>query len=355
VTLVAAQTLVTGEEVLSPGWVRVTGGLVEATGSGPVDADVEYPLVVPGFVDLHVHGGAGAGYESADPRPALEHHRAHGTTTGLASLVAAPEAELVRSIETLSELGVGVHLEGPWLSPARPGAHDARFLRDPDRRELRRLLAAGDVRMITVAPELPGALALIEDIVAAGVIAAVGHTDADYDTTRQAVEAGATVGTHLFNAERPIHHREPGPIPALLADPRVTVELIADGVHLHPGMLPFVVDAAGAGRVALVTDAMAATGMPDGAYRLGALAVDVTEGVARVAGSGAIAGSTATMDQLFRTALKTFGPLTATRLTSVNPARVLGRGDIGALLAGRRADLLGLTVEGELLAVPAGV
>lgn len=351
-TLVAAQTLVTGEEVLSPGWVRVTGGVVEATGTGTVEADVEFPLVVPGFVDLHVHGGGGVGHESPDPRPALEYHRAHGTTTSLASLVAAPEAELARSIEVLTGLGLGVHLEGPWLSPARKGAHDARFLRDPDLGELRRLLGAGDVRMVTVAPELPGALDLIAEIAAAGVIAAVGHTEADFDTTRRAIDAGATVGTHLFNAERPIGHREPGPIPALLADPRVTVELIADGVHLHPAMLPFVVSAAGADRVALVTDAMAATGRPDGAYRLGALAVSVEQGVARVAGTGAIAGSTATMAQLFRTALEAFGPLTAARLTAGNAAGVLGRTDIGALLPGRRADLVGLTAAGRLLAVP---
>lgn len=349
--LIAAGKLVTGEELIEPGWLRIEGGRVEAIGTGEVEADHEYPLVVPGFVDLHVHGGGGAGYEGDDPATARAAHRAHGTTTTLASLVAAPEAELVRSITRLTEHGIGVHLEGPWLNPSRKGAHDPRFLREPDRHELDRLLNAGDVRMITVAPELPGALALIRAIDEAGVIAAVGHTDADHATTRRAIDAGATVGTHLFNAERPIHHREPGPIPALLADERVTVELVADGVHLHPAMLPFVVQAAGEDRVALVTDAMAATGMPDGAYRLGALDVTVDEGVARVRETGAIAGSTATMDQLFRAALAALGPLTATKLTSVNPARVLGRTDIGSLVPGRRAHLLGLTAVGELLAV----
>ncbi len=174
-------------------------------------------------------------------------------------------------------------------------------MRDATPAEIDALLAAGDgaIRMVTLAPERPGSDDAITRLVDAGVVVAVGHTDATYEQTRHAIELGATVGTHLFNAMRPLHHREPGPALALLEDPRVIVELIADGIHLHPAVVHTTVQAAGADRVALVTDATAAAGAEDGEYRLGAVPVDVVEGVARVRGTPTIAGSTATMDQLF--------------------------------------------------------
>jgi N-acetylglucosamine-6-phosphate deacetylase len=212
--------------------------------------------------------------------------------------------------------------------------------------------------MVTLAPELPGGLAAIRLLTAAGVVAAVGHTDCSYAVAAQAVEAGARVGTHLFNAMRPVHHRDPGPIIALLDDPRVTVELIADGTHLDPALYRYVSRTAGADRVALVTDAMAATGLGDGAYRLGDMAVDVRDGVARIAGTDTIAGSTTTMDQLFRNAVG--GPATddallrAVRQTAANPARVLGRADIGALEPGRRADLVVLDADLRVTGVVGG-
>ena len=203
----------------------------------------------------------------------------------------------------------GIHLEGPWLSAQRCGAHQPALMRDPDPAEIDRVLEAGGgaIRMVTIAPERDGALAAIGQIVDAGVVAAVGHTEATYDQTRAAIDAGATVGTHLFNAMRPINTREPGPVIALLEDPRVTVELITDGVHVDPALYRHVFRSVGPDRVSLVTDAMAAAGMSDGGYWLGPLAVDVVDGVARVAGTETIAGSTATMDHVFRFAVEHCG------------------------------------------------
>jgi N-acetylglucosamine-6-phosphate deacetylase len=214
------------------------------------------------------------------------------------------------------------------------------------------------VRMVTLAPEREGALDAIARIVGAGVVAAIGHTEATYAQTAAAIDAGATVATHLFNAMRPIDRREPGPITALLEDPRVTVELITDGVHLDPAIYRLVTKTVGYDRISLITDAMAATGMADGRYHLGPLAVDVAEGVARVAGTDTIAGSTATMDHVFRFAVTHSGTprdealLAAVAQTSVNPARALGLPAAAGLTAGAPADLVvldaGLAVVGVL-------
>jgi N-acetylglucosamine-6-phosphate deacetylase len=241
----------------------------------------------------------------------------------------------------------GIHLEGPWLSTKRCGAHQPSLMRDPDPTEIDRLLDAGGgaVRMVTVAPERVGALAAITRIVDAGVVAAVGHTEATYEQTRAASAAGATVGTHLFNAMRPIDRREPGPAIALLEDSRVTVEIIADGVHVDPALYRHVTHSAGPDRVSLVTDAIAAAGMQDGGYRLGAVAVDVVGGVARVAGTDTIAGSTATMDRQFRFAVTHSGLrrdealMAAVRQTSINPARALGL-PCPELVPGASADMV---------------
>ena len=248
----------------------------------------------------------------------------------------------------------GIHLEGPWLSTAHCGAHDRTQMRDPTPAEIDALLTAGDgtIRMVTLAPERPGGDDAIARLVDAGVVVAVGHTDATYAQTRHAIELGATVGTHLFNAMRPLHHREPGPALALLEDPRVTVELIADGIHVHPAVVHTTVQAAGADRVALVTDATAAAGAADGEYLLGAVPVDVVDGVARVRGTSTIAGSTATMDQLFRTAAglgsdRDAALIAAVLLTSTTPARALGIDGAGALRVGSNANLVVLEHESD--------
>ncbi|KAA0097859.1 N-acetylglucosamine-6-phosphate deacetylase [Mycolicibacterium sp. P1-18] len=368
--LLAVGTLLTGRELLRPGWIEIVGGVVHAVGGGPpprpVDRDLGAVTLVPGFVDTHVHGGGGANFTSAthaETATAVELHRRHGSTAVVASLVTASPDELLRQITGLAadvDAGLidGIHLEGPWLSTKRCGAHQPGLMRDPDPGEIDRVLAAGGgaVRMVTVAPERDGALAAIRQLVAAGVVAAVGHTEATYDQTRAALDAGATVGTHLFNAMRPVDRREPGPVVALLEDPRVTVELIADGVHVAPAILRHVTRSAGPDRVSLVTDAMAATGMADGRYHLGPLAVDVVAGVASVAGTDTIAGSTATMDRVFRFAVDHCGLPRyealhlAVRQASLNPARALGLPADG-LVPGANADAVVLNSELRVVGV----
>lgn len=370
-TVLTAAKVVTGLEVHTPGWVDYDNGLIEGVGAGRpphADHDLGDALVVPGFVDIHVHGGGGGSFTDLDPgsaRRAVHAHRDHGTTTSMASLVTADPDHLGRSVSMVADLvedGViaGIHLEGPWISPRRCGAHDPTQLREPDPAEIRRLLTAGRgaISMVTLAPELPGALDAIRQLDAAGVVAALGHTDATYEQTCAGVDAGARVATHLFNAMRPIHHRGPGPVLALLDDPRVTVELIADRSHLHPALYDHVVRTTSSDRIALVTDAMAAAGLGDGSYRLGPMHVAVDDGTAHLMGTTTIAGSTTTMDRLFAaaalgqdaprrpTADRTGGTTTdnallrASRQTSANPARAVGWTDVGTLQPGKRADMV---------------
>jgi N-acetylglucosamine-6-phosphate deacetylase len=360
VTLIAADAVVLAGRVCRPGWLETSDGRIFDCGAGtpPRQADHDFPdsVVVPGFVDMHVHGGGGASYTDGshdDVTRAATFHRSHGTTTTLASLVTASPEELLTQVRVLAEMTrrgtvAGIHLEGPWLSSARCGAHDPAQLRDPNAAEIAALLAAADgaIRMVTLAPELSGAADAITRLTDADVVVAVGHTDATYEQAKRAVDAGATVGTHVFNAMRPLHHRDPGPALALLEDPRVTVELITDGVHVHPALVRQVIEMAGPDRVALITDAMAAAGLPDGSFRLGALEVDVVGQVARLRGMSTIAGSTATMDQLFRTAAGPPGAAddaalaAAVQMTSATPARVLGLDTVGSLQPGRNADVV---------------
>jgi N-acetylglucosamine-6-phosphate deacetylase len=361
--LIRVATVATGAELLRPGWIEVSGGAIAAVGDGDPprrpDHDLAGATLVPGFVDTHVHGGGGASFSTPErTAEAVALHRRHGTTTLVASLVTEAPADLMEQVGGLapqvrSGLIAGIHLEGPWLAEKRCGAHDPALLRDPTAAELRSVFgaASGTIRMVTLAPERAGALEAIAWIVDAGAVAAVGHTEATYSQTRAAIDAGATVGTHLFNAMRPIHHREPGPVIALLEDPRVTVEFIADGVHVDPALYRHVTAHAGPDRVSLVTDAMAAAGMADGDYRIGPLAVEVTDGVAHLAGTDTIAGSTATMDRLFRFAVTHCGLpadealLLAVRQSSVNPARALGLPS-PVLAPGTRADAV--VLDGEL-------
>ena len=368
--LISASTVVTGEAVLRPGWLEVEGALIGAVGAGapPRSADVALgdATVVPGFVDMHSHGGGGAAFTEATveaTRVAVELHRRHGTTAMMASLVSAQPTDLRRQVERLREhvqegLVVGIHLEGPWLALKRCGAHDPAALRDPDPAEVEALFSAGrgTIRMVTIAPELEGAPEAIRRIVDSGALAALGHTDATYDQTRAGIDAGARVATHLFNGMRSVHHREPGPAIALTENPQVLVEMITDGTHLHPALYRSVSDRVGRDRVALITDAMAAAGMPDGAYTLGALPVEVEDGTARIAGTETIAGSTATMDQVFRFAVthsslpRDEALLLGVRQASLNPARVLGL-DARGLAPGAPADLVALDSALQVAAV----
>jgi N-acetylglucosamine-6-phosphate deacetylase len=364
--LLTGGRVVTPEGVLSPGWIRLAGNLIDAIGPGEAErrppglpvTDLRGHWVLPGFVDIHVHGGGGTSFTEGpadDARRAAEFHRRHGSTTLVASLVTAPLADLEARAAMLAGLAAegviaGVHLEGPFLSAARCGAQDARHMTAPDVAAFERLhaAAAGYLRVITVAPELPRVSDLIKAAVRAGVTAAVGHTDATADITSAAVDAGATHATHLFNGMRPFHHREPGPAGALLDRDEVTCEVIADGAHLHDTVIRLAGRAAGPGRLVLITDAMAAAGMPDGSYRLGSMRVDVTGGVAHLAGTGergaagAIAGSTATMAGVVRHAVAAGLPVTeVAAAASTTPARVLGLADrTGALRPGLHADLV---------------
>lgn len=368
--LLTADTVLTGRELLRPGWIDVADGTVHAVGSGAAphhaDADLGAVTVVPGFVDTHVHGGGGASFSTADPADtstAAALHLRHGTTTLVASLVTAGPAELARQVAELAQqvhagLIAGIHLEGPWLCANRCGAHEPSLMRDPEPDEIDRVLSLGDrtIRMVTLAPERDGAPAAVSRVVDAGAVAAVGHTDATYVQTRAAIDAGATVGTHLFNAMRPIHQREPGPVIALLEDSRVTVEIIGDGLHVDPALYQHVTRSAGPDRVSLVTDAMAAAGMANGAYRLGTTAVDVVDGAARVAGTDTIAGGTATMDRLFRFAVTHCGLprdealMLAVRQASMNPARALGL-PLAGLVPGATADLVVLNSDLAVIGV----
>ena len=367
-TLISAGTIVIDGRICRPGWLQTSGRRILGCGAGmpPGTVDVDFPdsVVVPGFIDMHVHGGGGASYTDADGpdiAAGAGFHLRHGTTTTLASLVTAAPAELLTGVRALADatrLGTvaGIHLEGPWLSPARCGAHDHTRMRDPDPAEIDAVLAAGDgtIRMVTLAPERPGSQWAIQRFLDAGVVVAVGHTDATYEQVRQAVDLGATVGTHLFNAMPPLHHRAPGPVLALLQDPRVIVELIADGVHVHPAMVTAVIGAAGPERVAVVTDAIAAAGCGDGMFRLGSVPIDVASSVARVQGTSTIAGSTATMDQLFR---RVSGPgsdvalTAAVQMTSATPARALRLDGVGNLRPGDDANLVVLDRDLQVTAV----
>ena len=355
--VITAGTVVLDGQIGRPGWLRTSAGRIVACGAGappgPADSDIPDCIVVPGFIDMHVHGGGGASYLDADQiAEAAAFHLRHGTTTTLASLVTAAPAELLAGIRALAEatrhgIIAGIHLEGPWLSRARCGAHDHTRLRDPDPAEIDDVLTAGAgaIRMVTLAPELPGSDEAIRRFVDAGVVVAVGHTDATYEQTQHALALGATVGTHVFNAMRPLDHREPGPALALLQDPGVVVELIADGVHVHPAVVAAVIRAAGPGRVAAITDAIAAAGCADGAFQLGTVGIDVVSGVARVRGTSTIAGSTATMDALFRNIVGLGTDFDASlaaavQLTSSTPARALRLENVGALRAGYDANLV---------------
>ncbi|WP_135453408.1 N-acetylglucosamine-6-phosphate deacetylase [Mycobacterium sp. DL99] len=368
--LLTAGTLITGADLLRPGWIDVSGDRVTAVGAGapprPADRDLGPVTVVPGFVDTHTHGGGGGSFSvpsEADTSAAVALHRRHGTTTMIASLVTASPDDLLQQVGARAEdvrAGRidGIHLEGPWLSTVRCGAHQPALMRDPDPAEIDRVLsaAAGTIRMVTIAPERSGALEAIRQFVGAGVVVAVGHTEATYEQTRAAIAAGATVGTHLFNAMRPIDRREPGPVIALLEDPAVTVELITDGVHIDPAIYRHVTRSVGPDRVSLITDAMAATGMSDGRYHLGPVRVDVMDGVAFVGGTDTIAGSTATMDRVVRFAVAHCGLtsdealLLGVRQASINPARALGLPG-GGLIPGAAADLVALDADLTVAAV----
>lgn len=329
-------------------------GPASRAGSDTLAAARDGATMLPGLVDLHCHGGGGHSFPDGDAAAAA-HHLHHGTTTLLASLVTAPLPRLQRAMRALAgtvDEVAGIHLEGPFLSPARCGAQDRDAMLDPDPAVADALLATGAVRTVTLAPELPGATALAAQVVAAGAVPAIGHTDADTAVTRRALAAIAerraapVLVTHLFNAMRPWHHRDPGPAAACLSAARheaAVLELIADGVHLDDETVRMVFDLVGPAHVALVTDAVAAAGTTAGRYRLGRAEIEARDGAARLVADGSLAGGTTRLLDVVRRCVQHAGlPLVdAVHAASLTPARVLGLdGERGALCAGRRADLL---------------
>jgi len=367
----AVSTVLAGARVVLPTGIVENGRVIvengRIAGSAPADApalDLTGHWVVPGFVDMHNHGGGGASFTSGTVDEILtgvHTHRLHGTTTVVASFVTGDTDFLGRRAGLLSELAeqgeiAGIHFEGPFISPCRKGAHDETLLRDPDPAEVRKLIdaARGQARMVTLATELPGGIDSVRLLAEHGVIAAIGHTDATYEQTRAAIDAGATVATHLYNAMPGLGHRAPGPIAALLEDERITVELINDGTHLHPAALELAFHHAGFERVAFITDAMDAAGFGDGRYMLGTLEVEVKDSVARLVDGGSIAGSTLTLDRAFKRAV-TVDRLpveSVVQAISANPARLLGVYDrVGSLEPGKDADLVVLDADFELKGV----
>jgi N-acetylglucosamine-6-phosphate deacetylase len=363
--------LITGARVVSggaaeDGWVRFAAGRVAARGTGNAPAhdgevvDAGGKLLTPGFVDIHVHGGGGGDVSEGPESVArvLEAHRAHGTTRSMLSLVTAPIDRLVDALRALAPLVradplvLGVHLEGPFLSPDNKGAHDPSALVAPTAEAVAALLAAADGTLVqvTMAPELPGAPDAIRAFVDGGVRVAVGHTVADLDTAGAAFDAGASLLTHTFNAMPVLAHRAPGPIGAALERPGVTVELIADALHVHPILVAGLFRLA-PGRVALITDAMAAAGFGDGEYRLGPLDVVVKDGAARLP-SGSLAGSTLTLDAAIRTVVGAGVPLEQAVLAATGtPAHAVGRPELGSLEIGAPADAVLLTDDLQVEAV----
>lgn len=332
--------------------ITITENLITniSTWSSTADREVSGTLI-PGFVDIHCHGGGDATFSSTDPAEiarVIETHRLHGTTTQLASLVTTDLLRLKGQIKTLvpfverGELA-GIHLEGPYISRVKCGAHDPALLRLPALDEVRDLFEIGGdaIAMVTIAPELEGAIAAIEEIVSHGAIAAIGHTIADFETAQRAISAGASVVTHFYNALPAIDHRDPTVTSAALLANELSLELILDGHHVNTPAVDLVLRSA-QGRYLLVTDAMAAAGSNDGNYRIGDLEVTVKDGVARLTQNQSLAGSTLTMDKAFLRLISEHDVTLAeaSYAASTLPAKLLGIEYAGAIKVGACADFV---------------
>ncbi len=396
----SAQRLLWPSGQLEPGVVWIdpaTGTIADVVraGHGPAGTrpeDIAVRLVElgdrtisPGFVDIHVHGGGGHqvnGDSLTQVAEALvslaEFHARHGTTSLLATTVSDSPARLATTVSGVARVArqpppraarvLGCNLEGPFISTRRAGAHDSRKIRAPDLGELSRLLELGEgaVRIVTIAPEVEGAMTLVAPCLDAGVTVALGHSDADFDTARAAFDAGASHVTHLFNAMAPFHHRHPGLAGAALLEGRATLELICDLHHVHPGAIALAAQAA-AGRIALVTDATALAGLPPGRQRLGEVDVELAGTRALLATDGStLAGSILTMEHAVRHVVDATGmPLAAAlQAASATPMRIAGRPATreqgpsrpGALEPGAPADLVVLDTDLEVVTtIVAGV
>ncbi|MDF2626666.1 MAG: N-acetylglucosamine-6-phosphate deacetylase [Symbiobacteriaceae bacterium] len=316
---------------------------------------LEKGYIAPGFIDQHVHGGGGADFAEGDPEGVAvitETHARHGTTGLLATTLTLPEDRIIRAIRAAKAAPrrgarvLGFHIEGPFINAKMKGAQDERYVRPASMAEVDRLLAEGEEEHawhFTIAPEVADNLAAIRYLAQRGAVVSAGHTECTYAQLAQGIEAGVSHVTHLFNAMRGLHHREPGTVGGALTLPGITVELIADGIHVHPASMRVAVNARGADQVLLVTDAMAATGMPEGEYRLGELAVIVKDGAARLVSDGALAGSVLTMDAAVRNMVNLVGVSLpeAVAMASLNVARKQRLDHRkGAIAPGKDADVV---------------
>ena len=350
--IISAHSAVIDGELRSNVWIDIQDGVIAEIGEGSNSASARTysQTLIPGFVDIHCHGGGGYYFTDATPQnvqQAIDTHRGAGTTSQIASLVTTDIQTLTSQIKALIPFVrngslVGIHLEGPYLSHAKCGAHDPALLRAPALDELKALIAAGEgtIRMVTIAPELEGALDAIKWLVSEGVIAAIGHSDADADTARAAIEAGAQVVTHFTNAMAKMVGGE-SMATEVLGAPEIALELINDGTHVPADVVATIMKNA-LDRTILITDAMSAAGSHDGKYLIGNLEVEVKDSLARLVSNGALAGSTLTMEQAFTNFINKDGVnlIDAVHASSTLAAEVLGLKDVGSISVGKKANIL---------------
>jgi N-acetylglucosamine-6-phosphate deacetylase len=366
ILLHAARAITSTTEILDAG-ILIRDGVIAAVGSrqdmrlpaGATEISASGQTAIPGFIDVHIHGAGGhdvmEGTEQAMSTVAGT-LASHGTTSFLATTVTASPDDTCRGVEGIAryiahQFGalqpkaevLGVHYEGPFISKVRRGVHPAEWVQLPSADLLQRFLraAAGNARILTIAPELLGAMPCIKAAHDAGVVVAMGHTDATYEQARAGIALGVRHAVHVYNAMRPFSHRDSGVIGAVLTSSEVTAELIADGVHVEEAAMRILLQAKGAGQVILISDGLSATGMPDGKYMLGKLEVTVSGGVCRNS-EGKLAGSTLTLDRALRNVVALGIPLQdAVRMLTANPAKLLGiEFKKGALRTGADADIV---------------
>ncbi len=363
---ITAGRVITPSSDLTPGTVEVVDGRIAGVRGGAIaEADVAVPdgILAPGFIDLQINGAAGVDFLSIKTDADLGRVRRYLASTGVTAfvptLITSPLSLLREALRRWQRLAaqpgipriVGLHLEGPYLSPTFKGAHPARYLRAPDPKQAAALLDAvpGLVRLVTLAPELPGAGEVIRLLRDRGCVVAAGHTGATYDQAQTALDDGVALVTHLFNAMRPVHHRDPGIVIAALQHPQAVVSVIADFVHTHPAMVQLAVRLKGWERMALITDAIAAAGARGRVTRLGTRTVRVSD-APRLA-DGTLAGSVLSLDRAVQNVASLGVPLReAVQMATMTPAQMLGRRDLGRIEVGAAADLVvldpGLRIRG---------
>jgi len=377
--VLSASRLFTPQEEIKNALLFIEDGLISAVSSQdqkaiPASArlvDLGDSVLAPGFVDIHMHGGAGLDVMRASPAelPHLNQFlTTHGVTGYFPTTVAAPLDQTCVALERLADAiegsrdfkaadggapqaqPLGIHLEGPFLSHKRRGVHPPEYLAEPTVQLFERLwqAARGHVRMMTIAPELPGALEVIAEASRRNVLVSIGHSDAVLEAARAGVKAGARHATHTFNAMRPLDHRDPGILAEVLTDSRLTADIIVDGIHVMPEVVQLFLQAKGIDHAVLITDATAAAGMPDGTYQLGPIQVEVKNG--RCTMDGKLAGSVLTMDRAVRNVIHfaDWSLQDAVRAATLNPARAVGLAKHGQLVPGAEANLVVLSPDGEV-------